>query len=142
MYFFALLGLHCCTWAFPSGREQRILWLWCLGFALQWLLLQQSMVSRALGFSSCSTWAQWLWPLQLRARTQQLWHPGLTATWHVGSSWMRDQTHVVDSFTEPPRKPPKIWNFIELHGLIVSGLHSTSYILCMAQCNLKMQTDY
>ena len=25
---------------------------------------------------------------------QELWHTGLGAPWYVGSSWIRDQTHV------------------------------------------------
>ena len=29
-----------------------------------------------------------------RAQAQQLSHMGLAALWHVGSSWIRDQTHV------------------------------------------------
>ena len=32
--------------------------LWCAGFSLWWLLLLQSMGSRHMGFSSCSTQAQ------------------------------------------------------------------------------------
>ena len=31
--------------------------LQCTSFSLQWLLLLQSMGSRRMGFSSCSTWA-------------------------------------------------------------------------------------
>ena len=56
--------------------------LWCAGFSLRWLLLLQSTGSRLVGFSSCSTWAQWLW------RT------GLVALRHVGSSWTRARTRV------------------------------------------------
>ena len=52
----------------------------CAGFSLWWLLLLQSMGSRRAGFSSCGSWAQ------------QLWHMGLVAPRHVGSSWTRDWT--------------------------------------------------
>ena len=68
-----------------------------------------SCSTRALdcaGFSSCGTWAQQLWctggrvrglqQLWLtgsRAQAQQLWHTGLVAPWHVGSSRTRDQTN-------------------------------------------------
>ena len=45
-------------------------------------------------FSSCSTWAQWLWLLGSRTQTQQLWCTGLVALQHVGSSWTRGWTHV------------------------------------------------
>ena len=56
--------------------------LWCTGFSLWWLLLLQSTGCRSAGFSSCGTWAQYLW------RT------GLAAPWHVGSSWTRARTRV------------------------------------------------
>ena len=36
------------------------LW-WHMGFSLWWLLLLQSTDSGCSGFSTCSTWAQWLW---------------------------------------------------------------------------------
>ena len=52
------------------------------GFSLQWLLLLQSTGSRCMGFSSCGS------------RAQQLWHTGLAALRHVGSSWARDRTRV------------------------------------------------
>ena len=54
----------------------------CSGFSLRWLLLLQSMGSRHAGFSSCGT------------RAQQLWHTGLAAPRHVGSSQTRDRTHI------------------------------------------------
>ena len=56
----AALGLCCCTRAFSSCRVRASLPLWCTGFLLQWLLLLQSMCSRASvvavhGLSSCVT---------------------------------------------------------------------------------------
>ena len=68
--------------------------LWCAGFSLRWLLLLWSTGSRCMGFSSCDTWAQQLWLMGSRAQAQQLWHMGLVALRHVGSSWTRAQTHV------------------------------------------------
>ena len=52
------MDLHCCTWALvaPSGAYP---WLQGVGFSLQWLLLLMHRGSRCLGFSSCSTWAQY-----------------------------------------------------------------------------------
>ena len=67
-----------------------------------------------LGFSSCGVWAQQLWHMGSRAcrplvvacrlqqlwlmdsreQAQQLWHTGLVALWHVGSSRTRDRTRV------------------------------------------------
>ena len=46
------------------------------------------------GFRSCSMWAQWLLLAGSRARAQYLWHTGLVALWHVGSSRDRDRTRV------------------------------------------------
>ena len=49
--------------------------LQCTGFSLRWLLLLQGMVSRCVGFSSCSMRAQQLWRVGSRLlRLQQLWH--------------------------------------------------------------------
>ena len=54
----------------------------CTGFSLWRLLLLWSMGSRRTGFSSCGVQAQ------------ELWHMGLVAPRHVGSSRTRAQTHV------------------------------------------------
>ena len=56
--------------------------LWFVGFSSRWLLLLWSMGSRLAGFSSCG------------AQAQYLWHTGLIATQHVGSSRTRAGTHV------------------------------------------------
>ena len=56
--------------------------LWSMGFSLPWLLLLQSTGSRCTGFSSCG------------ARAQQLWHTGLVAPRHVGTSQTRARTRV------------------------------------------------
>ena len=61
--------------------------LQCTGFSLLWLLLLQSTASRVHGH-------QQLWPVGSGAQAQQLWFTGLVAPWHVGSSQIRDQTHV------------------------------------------------
>ena len=37
---------------------------------------------------------QWLWLPGSRAQAQELWRLTSVAPWHVGSSWVRDQTHV------------------------------------------------
>ena len=86
IYFLAALGLHCCTRAFSSCGERGLLSLRCVGFLLWRLLLLQSMGSRCAGSSSCGSWAQQLWLAGSITRAQQLWHPGLVALWHVGSS--------------------------------------------------------
>ena len=57
--------------------------LQCVGFSLWWLLLLWNRGSRHVGFSSCGTRAQQLWPAGSRAWAQQLWHTGLVAPWHV-----------------------------------------------------------
>ena len=49
-----------------------LLYSWCMGFSSQWLLLFQSTDFTAHGLN----------------------RRGLVAPWHVGSSWIRDRTHV------------------------------------------------
>ena len=54
LFFLAALVLRCCTWAFSSCSEQRllfgsILFLWCVGCSLGCLVLLQSLGSRACG---------------------------------------------------------------------------------------------
>ena len=66
----------------------------CLRFLSPWLLLLQSLGSRCVGFSSCITRVQLLWHMGTKMPAQQLWHTGLVAPWHVGSSWTRNQTCV------------------------------------------------
>ena len=50
--YFALLGLHCCMWAFPSCGEQGLLIIAVHDFSLR------STGSRRMGFSSCGSQAQ------------------------------------------------------------------------------------
>ena len=66
----------------------------CTGFSLRWLLLLRSMGSKCTGFSSCGTQAQQLWLAGSRAQAQGLWHTGLVAPPHVGSSRSRARTRV------------------------------------------------
>ena len=80
------LSLVAASGGYPSLR--------CAGFSLRWRLLLRSTGSRRAGFSSCSTWAQQLWLMGSRAQAQQLWHTGLVAPRHVGSSRIRAQTRV------------------------------------------------
>ena len=83
MYLFlAVLGLHCCAYAFSScGRQGLLFTVVC-----RLLIVVASLVAKTVlghvGFSSCSTWAQ------------QLWLMGLVALQPVGSSHTRDRTHV------------------------------------------------
>ena len=64
-----MLGLHCYTWAFSSCSEQGLLYLLCVNFLLQRLILCTG--SRVL-------------------RLQQLWCAGLVAAQYVESSQTRD----------------------------------------------------
>ena len=62
--FLAVLGLHCCVWAFLGAERGGHSSLWCTGYSLQRLLLLWSVDSRCAGFSSrgagpwllCSMW--------------------------------------------------------------------------------------
>ena len=68
--------------------------LWCAGFSLRWLLLLWSTGSRRVGFSSGGMRAQQLQLAGSRTQAQQLWHTGLAAPRHVGSSQTRARTRV------------------------------------------------
>ena len=81
--FFWLRWVFVATWGlsvFPASGSYSS--LRCTSFSLLWPVLLWSTGSRCVGFSSCSTWAQWLWLT------------GLVALRNMGSSWTRDQTHV------------------------------------------------
>ena len=71
--------------------------MWSVGLSLWWLPLLSSSGSRRVGFSSCSTQAQWL-------------HTGLVARRHVASSQIRDQT------CAPPTPTPTLAN-----GFLTTG---------------------
>ena len=86
-----MLGLCCCMdfSLVAASRDYSCCSMWvshCRGFPCcgAW----------ALGFCSCGTWASSLWFPGSRAQAQYLWHAGLVAPWHVGSSWSKDRTHV------------------------------------------------
>jgi len=76
LLFLAVLDLHCWARAF----------LGCSGFSLKWLFLLWIWALGHMGFSSCGSWAL--------EQSQQLWHKGLLAPQHVGTSKIRDQTWV------------------------------------------------
>ena len=62
----------------------------CAGFSLLWGLFSPYSERGPL-------FVQWLLLLQRtgsRAQSQKLWHAGLVAPRHVGSSWIRDRTRV------------------------------------------------
>ena len=84
-FFFKLFIYFWLCWAFAA--VQAFLQLQGAGFSLQWFLLLQSMAPGALGL-------QQLWLPGSGLQAQQLWPMGLVAPWHVGSSWIRDQTLV------------------------------------------------
>ena len=84
-----MLGLHCCSWAFSSCGEQGLLSSFgarashCSGFSC--------CRAQALGhrdFSSCGPWV-----LERGLGSYGTW--ALLASWHVGSSRIRDQTCVL-----------------------------------------------
>ena len=79
---------------FSGCVEWGLLFVAVCGLLIGWLLLLQSTGSRRVGFSSCGTWAQQLWLTGSRAQAQKLWHTGLVAPRHVGSSRTRARTRV------------------------------------------------
>ena len=88
--FLNVLGLHCCR-DFPLVAAS---WVYFLVAVLRLLTVASRCRAQVLGhagFCSCGTWAQQLWLLGSRAQIPQLWHIGLVALWHVGSSQIRDQ---------------------------------------------------
>ena len=86
-WFLAVLGLRCCT-GFPLVVVSGGLLSCCgAGASQSTLPLLRSIGARACGLQE----------LRLpgpRAQAQWLWHMGLIALQHVGSSRIRDQTHV------------------------------------------------
>ena len=82
--FLAALGLHCRVGVLQSRQVGPALQLCCAGFALQWLLLLQSMGSGCVGFRKLQF-------MDSRAWAEQLWCTSLVAPWHVGSSWTKGQ---------------------------------------------------
>ena len=71
----AVLGLCCCSWTFSSCREQGLLFI-----AVRGLLIAVASLVAEHRLQMC--------------RLQQLWHVGLVAPQHVGSSRAKDRTHV------------------------------------------------
>ena len=80
---FGCTGSSCCVQAISRYSEQGLLpscnvqASHCRGFACC-----RAQALKIMSFSSCGSWAQ------------QLQHMGLVALWHVGSSQIRDWTHV------------------------------------------------
>ena len=86
--FLAAQGLWCCARTFSSVTV-RLVWLsleqgllCCSVRASWWFLLSWSTGFKSSEFSSCSSWAQYLW------------HTDLVAPLHVESSQKRDRTPV------------------------------------------------
>ena len=81
-WFMAVLGLHCCPWAFSSCV------MWGLFFiAVGRLLLAVASLVEAYRL-------QQLWLSVSRARALWLWHGLSCSAWHMESSWTRDGTCV------------------------------------------------
>ena len=83
----AALGLCCCARAFSSCGERGLLFLEVHGLliAVASLIVEHRLQARG---------PQQLWLAGSRAQAQQLWHTGLVAPRHVGSSRTRACTHV------------------------------------------------
>ena len=83
----ATLGLRCCTRAFSSHGEQGLLFIVVCGL----LIVVASLVAEH-GLQACGL--QQLWLAGSRVQTQYLWHTGLVAPRHVGSSWTKARIRV------------------------------------------------
>ena len=87
LYWLLLLGIPLLWWGGATRCGARA--SHCGGFSGRW-----ARVLGCGGFRSCHAWAQWLWFAGFGAQVQQLWHTSSVAPWHVGSSWIKDWTHV------------------------------------------------
>ena len=87
LFILAALGLRCCVRASSSCGEQGLLFVAVCGLliAVASLVVEHGLLTHG---------PQQLWLAGSRAQAQQLWHTGLAAPRHVGSSRTRAQTHV------------------------------------------------
>ena len=115
--FLVSLGLHCCSPAFSSCSKQRQLFVAMFGLLIVGASVfgEHPWALGHTGFSSCGTWAQYMWLPGSREEAQQLWRTGLVVPWHVESSWTRDWTHV-------PNTGKRILNLLYHWGSPVSGI--------------------
>ena len=74
--------------------QQGLIFIVVRGLLIALASLVWKMGSGREGFGSCGTWAQQLWLVGSRVQAPQLWHTGLVALQHVGSSQTRARTRV------------------------------------------------
>lgn len=96
-----------------SSSSQRLCGWGKLRISLRFLPYLRSLMSGS-DLSSCCMRAQWLWLLGSRAQPQYLWCSSLAASWNVGSSQIKDQTHVSCTNRQilyhcAPRETPVWW---------------------------------
>ena len=102
LFIYSFIHLYWLHWVFVAACGLSVVvvsggypLLRCTGFSLRWLLLLLSMGSRHAGFRSCGAWAlRCVGFSSCSTRAQWLWRTGFVAPQHVGSSWTRDRTHV------------------------------------------------
>ena len=92
--FLAALGLRCCMRAFSSCGKWRLLFVTVRGLLTAVASPVAEHGLQAHGLQQLWHMAQQLWLADSRAQAQQLWHTGLVALRHVGSSRTRAQTCV------------------------------------------------
>ena len=85
--FLAALGLHCCTQTFSSCDKRGYFLIKVFGLLTE--------VASPIAEQALRTCASVAVTLSSRAQAQQLWHMGLVAPRHVGSSQTRCGTHVL-----------------------------------------------
>ena len=113
-----------------SSSSQRLCGWGKLRISLRFLLYLRSLMSGS-DFSSCCMRAQWLWLLGSRAQPQYSWCSSLAASWNVGSSQIKYQTHVSCTNRQilyhcAPRETPSSSSYL-LHKSACVSLSLQSY---------------
>ena len=94
LFILAALGLRCCTRAFCSCGEWGLLFVVVRGLLIAVASLIAEHRLQAQGLQQLWHTVQQLWLAGSRAQAWQLWHTGLVAPQHVGSSRTRARTRV------------------------------------------------
>ena len=143
VYFFDCAGSLLLSGLFSSCGERGLLWLWCV-VSLQWLLLLQSMGSRALELQELWHMGSYLWLSGSRTQAQQLWHMAqlLCGTWDRPGPGIKPVSPGLAKgllTVEPPGKPSVfLYNVLHIH-LIVSLVQYTFGEKCLKSFRIRIE---